>query len=176
MKHLFFGLKPSERYMALAAIAVAAILWATSAWGRVHAGWSGWQSLEGEAAIQMAWMEKKAAIKAAAVAAVQDLDAGRGYDTTRLVEEALAAAKEAGLSPTTDAPKTQKSGKFAVHSLQLSCRRADMASVVKFYQAISPRAPYLAINSLSLQSDRGTAGTVTMQVTVSSLELIAPPK
>ena len=80
----------------------------------------------------------------------------------------------AGLSPTTEAPKTLKSGKFAVHTLQLSCRRADLASVVRFYQTISPRAPYIAINALSLQSDRGTSGTVTMVVTLSSLELITP--
>jgi len=47
---------------------------------------------------------------------------------------------------------------------------------VRFYQSISPRAPYIAINALSLQSDRGSSGTVTMVVTLSSLELIAPVK
>ena len=176
MKHLFFGLQPHERYMALAALAVAAFLWSTSAWGRVREGWAGWQSLESEAAIQVAWLNKQAEIKAAADSAIQGLDAGRGYDSTRLVEEALSAAKDAGLAPTTESPKTQKSGKFAVHTLQLSCRRADLASVVRFYQSISPRAPYIAINALSLQSDRGSSGTVTMVVTLSSLELIAPVK
>ena len=162
--------------MALAALAVAAFLWSTSAWGRARDGWAGWQALENEAAIQVAWLNKQAEIKAAADAAVRGLDAGRGYDATRLVEEALSAAKDAGLNPTTESPKTQKSGKFAVHSLQLSCRRADLASVVRFYQAISPRAPYIAVNALSLQADRGNSGTVTMVVTLSSLELIAPVK
>jgi hypothetical protein len=162
--------------MALAALAVAAFLWSTSAWGRTHDGWAGLQSLESEAATQIAWIDKQAEIKAAADAAVKGLDAGRGYDATRLVEEALSAAKDAGLNPTTESPKTQKSGKFAVHSLQLSCRRADLASVVRFYQAISPRAPYIAVNALSLQADRGTSGTVTMVVTLSSLELITPVK
>ncbi|MEY4403705.1 MAG: hypothetical protein RIR91_1740 [Verrucomicrobiota bacterium] len=176
MKHLFFGLQPRERYMALAALAVAAFLWATSAWGRARDGWAGWQTLESEAATQVAWLNKKAEIKASADAAVKGLDAGRGYDATRLVEEALSAAKDAGLNPTTESPKTQKSGKFAVHSLQLSCRRADLASVVRFYQSISPRAPYIAVNTLSLQADRGNSGTVTMVVTLSSLELIAPVK
>ena len=176
MKHLFFGLQPRERYMALAAMAVAAFLWATSAWGRARDGWAGWQSLEGEAATQVMWLNKKAEIRAAAESAVKGLDAGRGYDATRLVEEALSAAKDAGLNPTTESPKTQKSGKFAVHTLQLSCRRADLASVVRFYQSISPRAPYIAVNTLSLQADRGNSGTVTMVVTLSSLELIAPVK
>ena len=54
--------------------------------------------------------------------------------------------------------------------------RADLASVVRFYQSISPRAPYIAVNTLSLQADRGNSGTVTMVVTLSSLELIAPVK
>ncbi|MCX6918160.1 MAG: hypothetical protein NTX41_02510 [Verrucomicrobia bacterium] len=176
MKHLFFGLQARERYMALAALAVAAFLWITSSWGRTRDGWAAWQTLESDAATQVAWLNKQAEIKAAADIAIQGLDAGRGYDSTRLVEEALSAAKDAGLSPTTEAPKTQKSGKFAVHTLQLSCRRADLAAVVRFYQTISPRAPYIAINTLSLQSDRASSGTVTMVVTLSSLELITPVK
>lgn len=176
MKQLFFGLQPRERYMALAALIVAAFLWVTSSWGRTRDGWDAWQSLENEAATQKAWLDKKSEIRAAAESAVKGLDAGRGFDATRLVEEALAAAKDAGLNPNTDAPKTQKSGKFAVHSLQLSCRRADLAAVVRFYQSIAPRAPYIAVNALSLQADRGNSGTVTMIVTLSSLELIAPVK
>lgn len=177
MKHLFFSFKPRERLMALAAIVIAAFLWSTSAWSRVRSEWDNWQALESEASIQKGWLSKEASIRAEAATAVQGLDSGHGYDEARLVAEAVAAAKESGLNASTEAPKTQKAGKFAVHSLQMNCRRADMASVVKFYENISARAPYLAIAQMSLQSDRGNSGTVTMAVQVTAIELMeAAPK
>jgi hypothetical protein len=104
--------------------------------------------------------------------AVQGLDEGRGYDKARLVAEAFAAAKEAGLTPSTEAPTTVKAGRFAVHSLQMTCRKADMGSLVKFYEAIRPRAPYLALGNLTIQSDRGKDATITINMQVTALELI----
>ena len=56
--------------------------------------------------------------------------------------------------------------------MQLSCRRADMASVVKLYENLRPRAPYISISSFSLQSDRGNSGTVTLTMQLTALELI----
>lgn len=65
-----------------------------------------------------------------------------------------------------------KAGRFSVHSLQMSCRKADMASLVKFYEAIRPRAPYLALGNLTIQSDRGKDATVTLNMQITALELI----
>ncbi|TSA31368.1 MAG: hypothetical protein D4R66_07505 [Opitutales bacterium] len=175
MKHLLFSLKMRERVMAFVALAVGAFLWSTGAWARTRGGWDNWQALEAEAKIQSSWMAKEKEIRDAATAAVQGLDAGHGFDEAHLVAEAVAAAKEAGLTANTEAPKTQKAGRFAVHSLQMSCRRADMASVVKFYENISERAPYVAISQLTLQSERGTTGTVTATLRLDALELISPP-
>lgn len=172
MKHLFFSLKPRERIMALLGVLMLAFLWSTGAWARVRGGWDNWQALEADAKVQKAWLDKEKEIRDAAAKAVQGLDAGKGYDEAKLVAEAVGAAKESGLSPSTEAPKTQKAGRFAVHTLQVSCRRAEVANVVKFYQNISERAPYVAVSSLILQADRGTAGTVSMTAVVTSLELI----
>lgn len=172
MKHLFFSLKPRERVMALLGIVMLAFLWSTGAWGRVRGGWDNWQSLEEAAKVQNAWLTREKEIRAEAAKAVQGLDAGKGYDEAKLVAEAVNAAKESGLNASTEAPKTQKAGRFAIHTLQVSCRRAELGSVVKFYQNISERAPYVAIGSLTLSADRGNAGTVTMTATVTSLELV----
>jgi hypothetical protein len=173
MKHFFFSLKPRERMMALAAIVVAAFLWSTGAWGRVRGNWDGWQALEEEARTQKSWTSRETEIRNAAAAAVNGLDSGRGYDEAKLVAEAVAAAREAGLSPSTESPKpAQKAGKFAVHSLQMTCRKADMTSVLRFYDSVKARAPYLAIGQLSMLADRGSVGTVTLKVQVTALELL----
>lgn len=172
MKHFFFSLKPRERLMALAALLVAATLWSTGAWARVRGGWDDWRALEESAVVQKAWLAKEREVRNATALAVQGLDSGHGYDQAKLVAEAVNATKEAGLSANTEAPKTAKAGKFAIHSLQLSCRKADLASVLRFYESVKTRAPYLAIGNLSMTAERGSAGTVTFKATVTALELL----
>lgn len=172
MKALFFGLNARERLMALAALGILAFLWVTAAYGRVSDVWANWTDLEKKAAFHRARFAEEKKIRAEVAVAVQGLDEGRGYDKARLVAEAFAAAKEAGLTPSTEAPTTVKAGRFAVHSLQMTCRKADMGSLVKFYEAIRPRAPYLAMGNLTIQSDRGKEATVTVNIQVTALELI----
>ncbi len=177
MKHFFFSLKPRERFMALAALLVAALLWSTSAWTRVRGGWDDWRALEVTALDQKAWLAKQTEVRNATALAVQGLDSGHGYDQAKLVAEAVNATKEAGLNANTESPKTTKGGKFAIHSLQMSCRKADIASVLRFYESVKSRAPYLAIGNLSMTVDRGSAGTVTLKATITALELLGelPP-
>jgi hypothetical protein len=172
MKHFFFSLKPRERLMALAALLVAATLWSTGAWARVRGGWDAWRTLEEDALVQKSWLAKEREIRTATAVAVQGLDSGHGYDQAKLVAEAVNATKEAGLNANTESPKTSKAGKFAIHSLQMSCRKADLASVLRFYDSVKSRAPYLAIGQLSMTADRGSAGTVTFKATITALELL----
>ena len=172
MKALFFGLNARERLMALLALGTLAFLWVTAAYGRVNEVWANWTDLEKKAAFHRARFAEEKKIRADVAVAVQGLDEGRGYDKARLVAEAFAAAKEAGLTPSTEAPTTVKAGRFAVHSLQMTCRKADMGSLVKFYEAIRPRAPYLALGNLTIQSDRGKDATITVNMQITALELI----
>ena len=157
---------------ALLALGILAFLWVTAAYGRVNEVWANWTDLEKKAAFHRARFAEEKKIRADVAIAVQGLDEGRGYDKARLVAEAFAAAKEAGLTPSTEAPTTVKAGRFAVHSLQMTCRKADMGSLVKFYEAIRPRAPYLALGNLTIQSDRGKDATITINMQVTALELI----
>ena len=151
MKALFFGLNARERLMALLALGILAFLWVTAAYGRVNDVWANWQDLEKKASFHRARFAEEKKIRADVAIAVQGLDEGRGYD---------------------EAPTTVKAGRFAVHSLQMTCRKADMGSLVKFYEAIRPRAPYLALGNLTIQSDRGKDATITINMQITALELI----
>ena len=95
---------------------------------------------------------------------------GKPFDLKKA--EAINATNEAGLSANTESPKTTKAGKFAIHSLQMRCSKADLASVLRFYESVKSRAPYLAIGNLSMTAERGTAGTVTFKATITALELL----
>ena len=117
-------------------------------------------------------LAKEREVRNATALAVQGLDSGHGYDPAKLVAETVNATREAGLSANTDAPKTTKSGKFAVHSLQFSCRKADIGSILRFYDSVKARAPYLAIGDMVMTTERGSNGTVTFKATLTALELI----
>jgi hypothetical protein len=134
-----------------AALLVAAALWSTGAWGRVQGGWDAWRLLEEDALAQKETLAKEREVRNDTARAVQGLDSGYGYDPAKLVAEAVNATRDAGLSANTDAPKPTKAGKFAVHSLQFSCRKADIGSILRFYDSVKTRAPYLAIGDMVIR-------------------------
>lgn len=172
MRQLFLSRPPRERVLILLGLAVAAFLWADGALGRAQAALTAQRAADTEAEAQALWLGKEAEIQRAAEKATRGLEAGKGYDAARLVAEAMALAKEAGLSVNTDPPKTQRSGAFAVHSVQLTCRKADLPALIAFYESIRPRAPYLALGPTSIQLERGGGGSVSARLQVTAVELV----
>ena len=173
MRHLFLSRAPRERILILLGLAVAAFLWGSAALGRANEAWSAAKSAAAEAETQALWLGREAEIHRQAEKATAGLEAGKGYDAARLVAEAMALAKEAGLSVNSDPPKTQRSGPFAVHSVQLTCRKTDLASLIAFYESIRPRSPYLALGPTSIQLERGGGGSISARMQVTAVELVA---
>lgn len=172
MRHLFLSRAPRERILILLGLAVGAFLWCSAALGRVNESWAAAQAASAEAETQALWLGREDEIHRQAEKATAGLDAGKGYDAARLVAEAMSLAKEAGLSVNSDPPKTQRSGAFAVHSVQLTCRKTDLASLITFYESIRPRAPYLALGPTSIQLERGGGGSISARMQVTAVELL----
>lgn len=173
MRHLFLSRAPRERILILLGLAVGAFLWGGAALGRANAALAAKRAADAEAEVHALWLGREAEIHREAEKVTAGLDAGKGYDAARLVAEAMALAKEAGLSVNTDPPKTQRSGAFAVHSVQLTCRKADLPSLIAFYESLRPRAPYLALGPTSIQLERGGGGSVSARLQVTAVELVA---
>jgi hypothetical protein len=171
MRHLFLRRPRTERLLAAAALLVGAIIWADAAQRRVSAGLSSHSAAKVERMFQSEWLARAAIIEAAAAKAKEGLEAGKGMDAARLVADATELAAEAGLSVNTDPPKTQRSGPFAVHTVQLSARRTDLAALVRFYRLVKPRAPYLAVGGLSIQAERSGNGVVSARIQLTAVEL-----
>lgn len=172
MRHLFLSRAPRERILILLGIATAVFLWGTAALERAQASWSSAQAAEAEFEVQALWLARESEIRQQAEKATSGLEAGKGYDAARLVAEAMALAKDAGLNVNTDPPKTQRSGAFAVHSVQLTCRKTDLPALIAFYQALRPRSPYLALGPTSIQLERGGGGSLSARLQVTAVELV----
>ncbi len=164
-----------EKVLVLALVLLGALIWASSASERLQANLRGFRSAQSALATQQLWLNNRPAIEEAAAAAVRDLDPRRTYDATFLVAEIMGIASRSGLAVNTEPPRTQRSPQFAVHTVQVTTRRAELASLLRFYQELASKAPYLGLEQISLQGDRSAPGLVNATFQVASVELVRDP-
>ena len=171
MRHLFLARPRSQRLLIAAAALAVGLVWLDAAASRASAAWAAAAEARGERDLQSEWMARAAAIESESAKAKEGLGEGKGYDAARLVAEAAELLSASGLTANTDPPKTQRSGPFALHSVQLTLRRTDLPSLLRLYALVKPRAPYLAIGAVQIQADRAGNGAVSARLQLTAVEL-----
>lgn len=161
-----------EKVLVLALVLLGALIWLSAASDRLREHLRGFRSAEATLATQQLWLNNQPAIEEAAAAAVRNLDPARTYDATFLVAEIMGIASRSGLAVNTEPPRTQRSSQFAVHTVQVTARRADLGNLLRFYQEVASKAPYLGLEYVSLQGDRTTPGMINATLQVVSVELV----
>lgn len=154
-------------------VVLVAATWVASAQARLRERAGAWRSARAAAAAQQLWLERQTEIEARAAAAVRNLDPARTYDATRLVTTVTALAAKAGLQPTIDAPQTTRTPQFALHTIKVTFRRANLAALLAFYDELAKQAPYLNLEQVAVQSDRGNTGVLGATLQVSSTQITA---
>lgn len=170
MKRFFFKRLPRERFLILVFLVAAAAVWLWDGLERFQERRTQRQLIAGQLATQQFWLDQKPAIEARAAKAGASFDPKKTLDATHLVGEVSALAASAGLSVAVESPRTQRTGQFAYHTVQVGFRRADLASLVKFYRALGKRAPYIALEECSLVSNRSNPAEIDARFTVFSVE------
>jgi hypothetical protein len=170
MKRFFFRRSPRERFLILIFLMAAAVVWLWDGLERFQERRTQHQLVAGKLATQQFWLDRKGEIDARAAKAGASFDPARTLDATHLVGEVSALASAAGLSVGVESPRTQRTGQFAYHTVQIGFRRADLASLVKFYRALGQRAPYLALEECSLVANRSNPAEIDARFTVFSVE------
>lgn len=171
MRHLFLARPRSQRLLVAAGLLAIGVIWLDAAGSRVAAAWSEASGTRAERGMQSEWLARAAAIEAESAKAKEGLGSGKGYDAARLVAEAADLLAQAGLTANTDPPRTQRSGPFALHSVQLTLRRTDLPSLLRLYALVKPRAPYLAVGAVQIQADRSGNGAVSARIQLTAVEL-----
>lgn len=171
MRHLFLARPRAQRILIAAAALAVGLIWLDAAATRAAAGWATAAEAREERDQQSEWLAREATIEADAAKAKEGLGEGKGYDAARLVATAAELLSQAGIAGNTDPPKTQRSGPFALHSVQLTLRRTDLPSLLRLYALVRPRSPYLAIGAVQLQADRSGNGAVSARLQLTAVEL-----
>lgn len=170
MKAIFLRRSPRERLLILVFLLSAAIVWLIAAGNRVQSKWREGRVVSADLAGQNLWLDRKAAIEQRALKAAASLDAARTLDATRLVGEVSAIASGLGLAVAVDPPRTERTGQFAYHTVQVTFRRANLAALVQYYRELDRRAPYLALEKCMLGASRSNPAEIDAVFSIFSVE------
>ncbi len=172
IKAFFLGRLLREKLLLVIFIGLGAVMWLTNFTRRATTAWHGFHRATTELATQQQWLDNKKAIETAALQAVKNLDPAKTLDDTRLVGDLSALARENNLKFTNDTPRTDRSGQFAIHTVQVTLPRADWDSLTKFYLALVRRSPYIGLEQVSIASDRANPQLVNAGLRISSVEIV----
>lgn len=161
-----------EKLMLVLLFGLGLAMWVSSFAARGGDAWRTHRRVSTELADQREWLANRERIEAESVQAVQNLDPARTLDDTRLVGELSALAREHNLRFTNDTPQTERSGQFAVHTVQINLQRADWEALKHFYVALARRSPYIGIEQFALSADRSNPANLNAQLRVSSVEIV----
>ena len=172
MKRRFVQRSLREQLLLAFFIVAAGVTWLVAAAGHLRSQRLELSQARDDIAAQQLWLNRQGEIESRAAAAIKSLDPARTFDATRLASEISTMAHDSGLSINTEPPHTTQTPQLAIHSVQVTCRRAALSALIKFYQALNQRAPYLGLEKCSLLVERNAGGLLTANLQVSSVEVI----
>ena len=171
MKNKFLQRTRRERLLVLVFLAAIGLVWLVSAGGRARARWTEGRSVREDLAAQHLWLDRQASIEERATRAAAHLDPAKTLDATLLVGEVSALAAKAGLSAAVEPARTQRTGQFAYHTVQVTFRRADLGNLVKFYRELGQRAPYLALDECTIVAGRANPAELDAMFSIFSVQV-----
>lgn len=172
MKAFFLSRLLREKILMLGFVLIAAVIWLSGVSDRVSVRLREIKTTSADLDVQRRWLLQKERIEREAQLAIENLDPSRSLDSVRLQGELNALARAAGLTnyDVSDS-RTVRTTQFAVHSVQFQARNADIGTLIRFYQALSQRAPYLGLEQFALASNRANPAQLTASWRVTSVEI-----
>ena len=161
-----------EKALLLALVVLAVAIWGTSFLGRARAWGQAYAQTGEELQEQRFWLGRRPAIEAAARQAIAQLDPAQTLNGTRLNAEINRLAGVAGLTNTqVEDLRNDATSQFTVHSLRFTVRKASYTTLVRCYQELQKRSPYIGIEQFSLQSERADPNQLTATIKITSVEV-----
>lgn len=161
-----------ERLLMLGFLLIGVLWWGSALAGRVRLNVAAWQSASRDAEVQRMWLAQESAVGARTASVASQLDASRTMNASQAFAEVDRLAQ--GLPHEMGGQRSDRTDNFAIHSLQVTFRRVDMAGLLRFYEGVAARAPYLGIDQCTVSADRASPGMVNVVFRVYSVEAIRP--
>ena len=170
MKNFYNDRLLRERVLLLVFLGIGVLWWGTALVGRVRQNVQVWRAVAQEGEIQRLWLAKGASVGERTALVAKQLDTARTMNAAQAYAEVSKIAQ--GLPLEMGAQHTDRTDNFALHSLQVSFRRTDLASLVRFYEGVAARAPYLGIDQCTISAERATPGQINAVFRIYSVEAV----
>ena len=171
MRRWFQSRLRREQLLVTAFVVLGALVWLSSASGRLRLRWADWRSTRVAGATQQLWLDRQQEIETTAGAAVRNLDPTRTLDATKLVATVTTLATGASLTPAIDTPVTQRTPQFAYHNVKITFRRATLPALLGFYDELAKQAPYLNLEQMALQTERAAPDMLNATLQISATQI-----
>ena len=164
-----------EKFLLVAFIAIGLLWWASAFSTRAGAFWTAQRATSLQLTEQAQWIKNRTMIEETAKNTAARLDVTKTLNGNQLVTTVPRLATEAGLKniQTSGSLENTTTGQFAVHSQEFTVRNVDWDPLLKFYEALQQRSPYIAIERFTLQSPNNAQQHV-LQIKVTSVEIVKP--
>lgn len=162
-----------EKVLLLGLLLIGALWWLSAFGTRAGRFWREQRDTTVRLAEQQQWLNNRVKIAADEQRAAARFEAAKTLDGTRLVDALNQAAHDAGLrnNYSSEAPTTDTSGQFKVHSVDFTVRQADYLLLQRFYLNLHQRAPYLGIERVTLSPNLADGSKVTLVLRASAVEV-----
>lgn len=174
MKNYFQNRTMRERVLLLIFALIGFGWWAPVALGRFGVLRREWKEYRIERETQELWFSRRAEIETRAAAAARTLDPSKTLDASQAFAEL--SRMTSGLTAEIGSQRTQQSEQFALNNVQVTIRRADIGGLLRFYEQLVARAPYLGIEQCTISQDRANPGLLSAVFRVYSIEGLPPAK
>ena len=172
MKSFFLTRVLREKLLLLGLVLIAALMWLSSTATRATAFIREYKTTTATLAAQQRTLDSRARVESRAAAAIHQLDPASTFDATRLQSELDSIAKTAGIANSTISDsRTEKTPQISMNTASIRLTNTDYASLVKFYEELKKRAPYIGIDTLTLQSAPANVNQLTASIKVTSVEI-----
>ena len=172
LKRYFLSRLLREKLMLVLFVALGAVMWLANFSSRASRAFIEYRTTRNELAQQKEWLANRDTIENAAVQAVKNLDPAQTLDDTRLVGELQTLSRDLNLKFLNDAPQTERTANFAIHTVQVTIPRGEWQVLYNFYAAVARRSPYIGITQFSLSADRSNRQLLNASMRISSVEIV----
>lgn len=172
MKQFFNNRLLRERLLMLVFVAIGAVWWGSEIVTRGRGNVQDWSALKADAEVQRLWLAQADTVTQRSAEVASRLDTGKTMNAAQAFAEVNRLAQ--GLPVEMGAQRTDRTDSFALHSLQVTFRRVDMAGLLRFYEGVMSRAPYVGIDQCTISADRATPGLVNAVFRVYAVEAAKP--
>lgn len=116
------------------------------------------------------YIDNRDLIRERAEAGIRNLEPSLTLNATRLSVDAGAMARENGLNPSIDSPRTEPGDVFSYHTIVMTVNEADLGALINFTNELQARAPYMALEQLSINA-RSNPMLLDARYRISAVEL-----